>query len=238
MTTRDIQPFEIDTEAILADRQNKSPILESVPTWLIRHICKPESRRGPKIPEYSCGSGYSSSAHGGAWFGGVYQSSRTNLNETPETWAQRNAAIQRAKNRRERRGGKPKVEIPTGNLPEQDYRFWEGCRAGPIVKCRWCGRRCDTKEERINHFRSMESKNCSKLLRIVYENAVAMSPRWCFVCGLTTRSSRWGIPMCNQPSCIMDWKFLWYDKHSEFKRRIDIERHAGHLRIYEGLKSA
>jgi hypothetical protein len=102
-------------------------------------------------------------------------------------------------------------EVPVGNLPEQDYRFWIGkeYQTNPVAICRACGEEANSDVARLAH-KSKETEfrdgtSCTVVLRKCYDRLLAKGK--CVVCGMHCFGmKRYGIPMCGA-DCLVRWKF-------------------------------
>lgn len=193
-------------EVYLGDPIGELPeLLATVPDWALRVISVNSGCRGDKYPL----SYYANERHFGGYSPmGAWADGR----DDDGFWNARDRAKTRRERREAKRAAKATVSaadsVAPGNLPEDDYRFWEGIEYGGATQratCKWCQVTRLNKAERQLHFK--KESNCSHLLRAVYEYARSTKPMYCVVCAKPTAYQRWGLPICNSEKCIRDWKF-------------------------------
>lgn len=222
MSYRKYEPLDVEIED-LANRQLTSPIVDDVPVWLIRLVCAQMDapKRHPKQKSWTENMHYSRS------YGPNYHTTTT----TSPGWAAevREKALAR-------RGRKYVKEPDKGNLPNHDYRFWEGSRLGDVVRCRWCGAYGRTQEARIHHFKKA-GLWCSHKLRRVYEDSLLQAIQYCFVCSKPTKNAAWGIPLCADVACLEAWKFDVFSSHREFSSRKTVSGALGRLNAFIELEA-
>jgi hypothetical protein len=89
------------------------------------------------------------------------------------------------------------------NLPQGEYRFWEGSHwlESDYARCRACG--SIVREGVEARKRHMEKEGCTTLLVRAY--AQMLKDRACAVCDKHTKQSMWGVPLCSK-DCVERWK--------------------------------
>lgn len=105
--------------------------------------------------------------------------------------------------------------VAKGNLEQEEYRYWVGTDAAPDIESKWAMCRCCrtstySKDQRIAHFRDPDflcnGNQCSHRLIQAYEKL--KSSTLCLVCKQPRNGNlKWGIPLCDNPSCEKSWKF-------------------------------
>lgn len=105
-------------------------------------------------------------------------------------------------------------QVTSGNLREDDYRFWKGWALEGSERyrasCKWCEQLCLGREAMDSHH---DNGWCKDHLLALYRYAFKSSKqRYCFSCKRETRDRRWGLPLCKTPSCIALWKFNFNSK--------------------------
>ena len=113
-----------------------------------------------------------------------------------------------------RRGDEDKIEMK-GNLDPEEYRYWIGFRDeySHWAMCRCCGKQVYSKEDRIKHFRDPDylvgTNQCSTRLVLAYKKMLASQA--CAACKKPRfGKEKWGVPLCEQASCVNHWKFNQY----------------------------
>jgi len=99
------------------------------------------------------------------------------------------------------------IEVPSGSLMEEEYRFWIGSREAYSTwgQCRRCGKMAYNTSERRAHSDETPYPNCNTRLVMAYNEL--LKKRQCLVCqGGSGAKARWGIPLCSQ-ACVEEWKF-------------------------------
>lgn len=110
-----------------------------------------------------------------------------------------------------------KINLPKGNLNGDDYRFFRGTNMPNFERatCRWCLRAVYGKAERRDHLR--HAGKCSHLLRELYKFCQEQVNPTCLHCGMDTRHSKWGFPLCNTFTCRSRWMFDETAQHIGFR---------------------
>lgn len=107
-----------------------------------------------------------------------------------------------------------------GNLPNQDYEFWQGNLDGEYSCCRWCTSVKRGTDERSKHFTQSQHdcgkniKECEKLLQ---------KDSLCVICDKRTPNRKWGFPLCSE-ACVAVWKFDTYPSEAFRAVRILIDK--------------
>jgi len=102
-----------------------------------------------------------------------------------------------------------KLVVPAGNLENSEYRFWIGMReqTSSYSKCRMCDAPANSKKVRLMHQRGGHcTTNLVKIFSLLNEE----QPRVCSVCKTPTQKSHWGLPLCDEYNCLVDWKFGFF----------------------------
>ena len=99
-----------------------------------------------------------------------------------------------------------------GNLPNDQYRYFQGCRPAIATysKCRTCLVGFTSRSDQLQHFKK---SGCNKIfndaLKIWLGNqrriSIILEP--CAVCSAKTLHRKWGIPLCLDTMCIEKWMF-------------------------------
>lgn len=108
-------------------------------------------------------------------------------------------------------------EIPSGNLPENDYAFWignteryTGGAKSLRATCRACSQEVFGEGNRSAHrligpSLYLNQLTCAKVLMLSYQQLLKLD--LCMVCNSKCfGKQKWGVPLCC-PNCIMHWKF-------------------------------
>ena len=169
--------------------------ISQAPTWLIRHICKPENHRLPKRPDN--------------WYSSRGQSEWQNRFDRP--WERSRPAERYLPTHYANQGKTDRVR----HLETNDYRLWSEVRDGlswknaraDLIKarCRWCLCRIQLKDFEAQA-RKLHKNACALTtsLRLVYEHL--LKGGCCVVCDRVTPKQKWGLPICS-PKCEEDWVF-------------------------------
>lgn len=109
------------------------------------------------------------------------------------------------------------LEVPRGNLDEQEYRFWIGKEEtiSLFSACRACGDEMFGADARLAHKTKRNQfkgdNPCTVVLTMCYARLLAK--RKCVVCHEDCfNRKRYGVPICS-PACLKRWKFEnreWY----------------------------
>lgn len=99
-----------------------------------------------------------------------------------------------------------------GNLPKDQYRYFQGCRAGiaTFSKCRTCGEAFTTHEARVRH---VKDSGCMRVFNDAITVWIGKTRRYtiilepCAVCNISTLHRKWGIPLCMDVKCYEKWMF-------------------------------
>lgn len=153
------------------------------------------------------------------------------LNETGEI-------IDVRETRRRRWHQHEQEEVPAGNLPESEYRYWIGNRAvaggfNQFAQCRACRTTTYSPEERAAHKKDTQyhllGNACTVQLVHCYKNLMHVSQ--CIVCKGHRKQSqgKWGAPVCGSPKCHIAWKF-------GFERWIPLETEMALLRARDRVE--
>lgn len=111
-----------------------------------------------------------------------------------------------------RRNSKDTDEVPKGNLPQEEYRYWLGAEQTPaessFAMCRACRQSTYGSAQRIAHFHDPDFEiggmNCAARLNQVYEKLRAK--KICIVCREDRKgNAKWSVPICTK--CERAWKF-------------------------------
>jgi hypothetical protein len=214
------EAFELDEDDFLEARPARF-VLEGreidPPNWALRAICKVGGKRHPKR-EIQYGTVYDhkywarkESRPWGDLPGSlpiVPVGPRPNPDET-ELFNRKLEQRRRKQGRKAQNKVAARKAVPSGNIREEDYRFWKGSATAYMGKnlatCRWCLELCNGLEAMHQHHRK---GHCKDFLMALYRFAKTSSKqRYCFSCKRETSQFRWGIPLCNATTCLARWKF-------------------------------
>lgn len=119
------------------------------------------------------------------------------------------ALMRRRKRQAANSGPAARKAVPKGNLREDDYRFWKGYALdslGEGAQCRWCGAYLQGRNAMQAHH---AADYCKERLLALYRFAKKGPQCYCLACKTQTPGRRWGLPLCQRPSCIGRWKFTF-----------------------------
>jgi hypothetical protein len=231
------EPFELTEEDFLSRRPGPfdSLALEiDPPNWALGAICKIGGRRQIKrhrvnttynvqdsddnydvMPWHPMGVGGPALPPVLRPLGQVLNPETTR--ENPDATAAFNKALGRRRAKQASKGRKgveaqirASKAVAPGNLIEDDYRFWKGYALSYFEKnrgtCRWCGEECLNRKAMLDHH---EGPNyCKQHLLALYRFSFKSSrQRYCMACKKETSGRRWGMPLCDEVTCISRWKF-------------------------------
>ncbi len=119
-------------------------------------------------------------------------------------------------------------EVPSGNLSNEEYRYWIGSPypASTLAICRACRTQVWTGESRLAHSKDdkfvVGGERCAKRLTMAY--AILLREPQCVVCKAQRYGSeKWGVPLCNKNDCLRKWKFeedRWVFLEAELEKQV------------------
>jgi hypothetical protein len=120
---------------------------------------------------------------------------------------------------------KTRIQVPKGNLDQEEYRFWIGQNhpwpnsLTNFAMCRACKTSIYGDRLRKDHFKNdryyIAGEPCST--RIVNVLKTLLLQPSCIICKRQRFGrKKWGVPLCEDPQCEMAWKF-GQDRHIPFE---------------------
>jgi hypothetical protein len=99
-----------------------------------------------------------------------------------------------------------------GNLANDQYRYFQGCRAphATYSQCRTCRESFNGSIERAAHVKSsgcLQHFNDAITIWVGKQRRYSIITQPCAVCAKKSLYRKWGIPLCNNVRCIERWMF-------------------------------
>lgn len=183
-----------------------------VPIWLLRQQFRPRFMRFPRLVRAEDCPGCHKKADGaqvskmGKWWHNVCWIKHLKTDPTvaaiitPVKW-EGNRVVPRLPG---------EVLGVSGNLNNEEYRFWIGSpnRISGVAQCRACRKVCHDAFERIAHKDDktchVGGETCNR--RLVNAYGMLLAQHKCVVCREQTYQSIYGVPIC-QKNCIERWRY-------------------------------
>lgn len=190
--------------------------IQTLPRWLVSHICRPRTHKllgkQPKFwssTQTHSGYGHAPGAYHDSYRGQIYVNGRGFV---PLSKIERDVLPGHYRDIPITAPEPPSRKLDQiPHLDNNDYRLWAEVReihdSSHLIKvrCRWCNERFFLRQW-LDHVKTNHKQFCqfTHNLRAVFQ--ILRDKGQCVVCNRHTPHEAWGLPMCNE-SCVKAWRF-------------------------------